>query len=202
MPICLESLEEKFREVEEASERRVLDDPSVDEPLYSISHATSSRRSELGQSHPNQAGSSSPTSTPSLLRAAKSTLYRTLAGPFISGGDDSNNPEGDQHATEIERIGGRQTIPKTMETLLPRRLSRTKTRSQSLFVTSNTNVVIGVSVERRTTDDLGPTEQSWTVHAPKARRARAFTIDFPPPGSNLVGRAKEFAQRIRRKKEN
>jgi len=132
-------------------------------------------------------------------------FHFNLSQPFISGGGDSNNPEGDQRATEIERIAGRQTIPKTMETLLPRRLSRTKTRSQSLFVTSNTNVVIGVSIERTTTDDPGPTEQSWIVHAPKARRARAFTIDFPPPnhsGSNLVGRAKEFAQRIRRKKEN
>ncbi|KIM62351.1 hypothetical protein SCLCIDRAFT_119735 [Scleroderma citrinum Foug A] len=208
MPICLESLEEKFREVEEASERRALDDPPIDEPLYHIPHATSSRPSKLAQvcmgpSHPNQAGSSSPTSTPSLLRAAKSTFCRTLAGPFISGDSDGNNiPEGDQRATEIERIAGRQTNPKTMGT---RRLSRAKTRSQSLFVTSNTNVVIGVSVERTTTDCPGPTEPSWTVHAPNPRRARAFTIDFLPsnhPGPNLVGRAKEFAQRIRRKKEN
>lgn len=126
-----------------------------------------------------------------------------LSQPFISGDSDGNNiPEGDQRATEIERIAGRQTNPKTMGT---RRLSRAKTRSQSLFVTTNTNVVIGVSVERTTTDCPGPTEPSWTVHAPNPRRARAFTIDFLPsnhPGPNLVGRAKEFAQRIRRKKEN
>lgn len=66
MPICLESLEEvrrrgrldttptltvtqKFREVEEASERRALDDPPIDEPLCHIPHATSSRPSKLAQ---------------------------------------------------------------------------------------------------------------------------------------------------------
>ena len=79
-------------------------------------------------------------------------------------------------------------------------------RSQSLFETRNINVVIGVSVERTIVDcPAGPTEQRSTVYAPKPRRPRAFTVDFPlpsQPGGNLVQRAKEFARRIRRKMDS
>ncbi|KAL4068671.1 hypothetical protein V8B97DRAFT_2008581 [Scleroderma yunnanense] len=229
MSISLEALEEKFREVEEASERQALDQSlssDVDDLLCHSPYASSSHRpnlrkcasvSILGQSHPNQAGRSSSMSTPSPLRRAssKSTFSPTLGSvtwmpkyfqPFISGDDNHNIREGDQHVIEIQRLAGRQTFPKTVETLLPRRLSRTLTRSQSLFVTSNTTVVIGVSIERTTTESPGthPSEQCSTVHAPKARRARAYTIDIPPPshsGGNLVQRTKEFARRMRRKKQ-
>ncbi|KAI6046302.1 hypothetical protein EDC04DRAFT_3006239 [Pisolithus marmoratus] len=229
MHTSLELLEEKFRAVEEASERRALysDEPGAmdtvasmnREPSNSTRSASTSHRlrmkrpasvSFFGQSYVSQASSSSCRSTPSPIPTAapQSAFYPILAKSkycfetFISKGDDENPQEG---VIEVRRIPGRHALQNAMGSLLPRRTSRTQLRrSHSVFVTSDVNVVVGVSVEQTTSADYSdsPSEQCFTVHAPKRGRPRGFTLDVPSPdpsARSLTQRAINFARRMRRK---
>lgn len=235
--ISLESLEEKFRAVEEASERRAL---CSDEPRTTDATATaasmncepsnSTRRSAstshrvrilkrpasvsfFGQSV-SQTSSSSCRSSPSPIPTAAPqpascpTLAKSKYGfeTFISKDRDDEHPREGDRVIEVRRTAGRHALQNAMGSLLPRRISRTRLRrSQSVFVTGDVNVVVGVSVEQ-TTSALdcsdSPSDQCFTVHAPKRGRARAFTVDFPSSDSSarsLAQRAMDFARRMRRK---
>ena len=80
-------------------------------------------------------------------------------------GDEAGNggvhEEDMHHSTQIEQIAARQTLPKAMGKLIPRRLSRTLGSSSSSFSSASphhiisssngTNVVVGVSIEEATT---------------------------------------------------
>lgn len=234
----LESLEEKFRAVEEASERRALssDEPgTLDATTASMNcePSNSTRRSAstshrvrilkrpasvsfFGQSVSGQTSSSSCRSTPSPIPTAapQPASCPTLAKSkycfetFISKDRDDENPREGDPVIEVRRIAGRHALQNAMGSLLPRRISRTRLRrSQSVFVTGDVNVVVGVSVEQ-TTSALdcsdSPSDQCFTVHAPKRGRARAFTVDFPSSDSSarsLAQRAMDFARRMRRKQQ-
>lgn len=233
MPIIsLESLEEKFRAVEEASERRALysDEPGmVDTGASMIRQPSNSTRSAstshclrmkrpasvsfFGQSYVSQTSGSSSRSTPSPIpTAASQTTFipipaklRYCFETFISKVDD----ESPQGAIEVRRIAGHHALQDAMGSLLPRRTSRTQLRrSHSMFVTSDVNVVVGVSIEQTTSADYldSPSEPCFIVHAPKRRRTRGFTVDLPssisPSAGNLGQKAVDFARRIRRKQQS
>ncbi|KAH7921443.1 hypothetical protein BV22DRAFT_1038658 [Leucogyrophana mollusca] len=220
----LDPLEEKFRLVEEASERRARDEQRSREGElmdYAAGPSNSHRRkksvlvSRFGQPLEGQGGNDASASSPSPLAtvASKSTFYHTLANPrsvesFISEGadleDDTYHLEDDHHVTQVERIAGRQTLPKTMGAILPRRLSRTQ--SQNVLSSANTNVVIGVSVEEATVDASHPRHEGSRAMAyatkSTALRTRASTLSVPnaqPSGNSLMARAKGIAQKMRRK---
>ncbi|KAF8841711.1 hypothetical protein BDN67DRAFT_966785 [Paxillus ammoniavirescens] len=222
MLTSLDSLEERFRRVEEASERAFDAEPvpSRSELVNPFAAESSRKRphgrkksvsvSRFGQSYDEQTAGSSNLLVPSPLCAvaAKSTLYHTLANPrsfeslISEGSEDEARLEDNQHVTQVERITGRQTLPKTVGAMLPRRLSRTQ--SQTMYVPSKKNVAISISVERTTANasHTPPDSRTSTAYATKTLRSRASTIDVPvsqSSGGGLMERAKDFARKLRRK---
>ncbi|KAH7883263.1 hypothetical protein F5I97DRAFT_1903674 [Phlebopus sp. FC_14] len=207
----LDSLEEKFRQVEEASERQALvgSDPSLSQielvdPQTHARHRPRRKQSvsvsRFGQPYDGQEGrdSSSTTTSPLFAVATKSTFYHSMANPrsfdsFISEASEDQTYRHlgeNQHVTQIERIAGRH------------RLSRS--RSQSKNVPHNKSVVIGISVERTTSDASQSLEgsQCSTAYATKSAplRPRASTIGLPvSPGGRLLERARSFARKLQRK---
>lgn len=224
----LEPLEERFRQVEEESERRALQEQElsanelVDPDLVSLSRRGHQRKkssvsvSRFGQPSNSNGASSSTSPTPSLLAAVahKSTFYHSLANPrsmdsFISEGseDESHHLEDDQQITQVERIHGRQPFQKTVEAMLPRRMSRSHS---SNVLSPNTRLVIDVSVEKATVDAAHAHSEdihTTTIHATKAGELRprtSRTIDAlgaKPPANGLVERAKSFARKFGRKRK-
>ncbi|KIL00863.1 hypothetical protein PAXRUDRAFT_29488 [Paxillus rubicundulus Ve08.2h10] len=222
MLTSLDSLEERFRMVEEASERAFDAEPIPSQsglvhPFSAESRGRYHGRkksvsvSRFGQSYDEQAGGSSNSLVPSPLCAvaSKSTLYHTLVNPrsfesLISEGlEDEARLEDNQHVTQVERITGRQTLPKTVGAMLPRRLSRTQ--SQTMYVPRKRSVAISISVEKTTADTPHITTSNGgtsTAYATKPLRSRASTIDVPGArvsGGSLMERAKDFARKLRRK---
>jgi len=222
MLASLDSLEERFRRVEEASERAFDAEPVPSQSELVNPFAAESRKrhhgrkksvsvSRFGQSYDEQTAGSSHSLVPSPLCAvaSKSTLYHTLVNPrsfesLISEGlEDEARSEDNRHVTQVERITGRQTFPKTVGAMLPRRLSRTQ--SQTMYVPSKRNVAISISVEKTTANDAPhtpPDSMTSTAYAAKPLRSRASTIDIPPSqssGGGLMERAKDFARKLRRK---
>ncbi|KAF9228485.1 hypothetical protein BS17DRAFT_341157 [Gyrodon lividus] len=215
----LDSLEEKFKRVEEASERAFdgseplsqseLVDPIV-KPRQRHRRKKSVSVSRFGQCYDEQAGGSSNSSVPSPLCAvaSKSTLYHTLANPrsfesFISEGtEETHCLEDNTHVTQVERIAGRQTLPKTVGAMLPRRLSRTQ--SQNIYIRSKRNLVIDISVEKTTADTshTPPHGSNSTAYATKPLRPRASTMGVTVSqlsGGSLMEQARDFMRKLRRK---
>jgi len=213
--LSLDSLEEKFRRVEEASERRPPE-PSQSE-LVDPTGAVDSRRhhhrkqsvsiSRFGQCQDDQGGSPSTSmQSPLTAVASKSTFYHTLAHPrswesLVSEAseDETHRLEDNQQVTQVDRIAGRQTLPKTMGAMLPRSLSRAQ--SQTLIVPTRSVVTVDISVEKTTAvaSHTEPDGRTSIAYATKPLRPRASTLHAQPSGGNLMERAKYFARKLQRK---
>lgn len=171
--------------------------------------------SRFGQPSNSNGTSSSTSPTASLLAtvAQKSTFYHSLANPrsmdsFISEGsedeDESRHLEDDQQVTQVERIHGRQPFQKTVEAILPRRMSRSRS---SNVLSSNTRLVIDVSVEKATVDtSYARSEETHTttIQATKVGRPRTSTVGSlgaKPTANGLVERAKSFARKFGRNRQ-
>lgn len=120
---------------------------------------------------------------------------------FASDNSEQATPETEEeHEIQVERISGRQSLPKSVGALLPRRLTRA--RSQLDYVSINKSMVIDVSVETTTelsrfSSDL----QMSTAYAARPSRARAATVDALHLACHvgLLERAKGFARKLKRK---
>jgi hypothetical protein len=168
--------------------------------------------SRFGQPANSNSASSSTSPTPSLLATAhKSTFYHSLANPrsmdsFISerSEDESHHLEDDQQVTQVEQIHGRQPFQKTVEAILPRRMSRSHS---SNILSPSTHLVIGVSVEKATVDARSEDIHTTTVHATNAGDLRPRTsrsvsaLGAKPLSNGLVERAKSFARKFGRKRK-
>lgn len=103
----------------------------------------------------------------------------------------------EEHEIQVERIAGRQSLPKTMGALLPRRLARHQ--SQLDYVSIKRGMVIDVSVETTTEPSrLSSDLHTSTAYATRPSRARAATVDILSSNS-LMERAKDLARKLRRK---
>ncbi|KAG2142306.1 uncharacterized protein EDB93DRAFT_1158442 [Suillus bovinus] len=218
----LEPLEERFRQVEEESERRAMQEHElsahelVDPDLVSLTRRGHQRKkssvsmSRFGQPS-NSNGSSSSSTSPTLATVAhKSTFYHSLANPrsmdsFISEGseNESHHLEDDQQVTRIERIHGRQPFQKTVEAILPQRMSRSQS---SNLLSPSTRLVIDVSVEKATVAHPRSEDNHTTVYATKAgelrhRTSRTSALGAKPPANGLVERARSFARHFGRKRK-
>ncbi|KAG1856893.1 hypothetical protein C8R48DRAFT_718106 [Suillus tomentosus] len=223
MLASIEPLEEKFRQVEEESERRAMQEQDlstnelVDPDLISLSRRGHQRKkssvsiSRFGQ--PGASSSTSPTSSPLATVGHKSTFYHSLANPrsmdsFISerSEDESHHLEDDQQVTRVERIHSRQPFQKTVEAILPRRMVRSHS---SNVLSPSTRLVIDVSVEKATVDTAyarSEDNHTTTIHATKAgelspRASRISALGAKPPADGLVERAKSFARKFGRKRK-
>jgi len=196
--------------MEQASERRALDEPELSpselvdllpEPRKHHKKAAISI-SQFGKQDEREDGGHSPASSPLSAAASKSTFYHTLANPrsvesFVSQNSEEETQHTDaQHDIQVERIAGRQTLPKTVGALLPRRL----TRAQSHLDITSINkgmVIIDVSVETTTESScFPPNMQASTAYA---ARPRAATVGVMTSHGGLMERAKDFARKLRRK---
>ncbi|KAG2153217.1 hypothetical protein DEU56DRAFT_473164 [Suillus clintonianus] len=221
----LEPLEERFRQVEEESERRAMQEQeqSANELVDPDQARRRHRRkkssvsvSRFGQPSYVNGSSSSTSPTPSLLAAVahKSTFYHSLVNPrsmdsFISEGseNESHHLEDDQQVTQVQRIHGRQPFQKAVGAILPRRMSRS--HSQNVLST-NTRLVVDVSVEKATVDAAhahSEDNHTTTIHATKGAELRPSTsrtisaLSAKPPTNGLVDRAKSFARKFGRKRK-
>ncbi|OAX40222.1 hypothetical protein K503DRAFT_781580 [Rhizopogon vinicolor AM-OR11-026] len=217
-------LEERFRQVEEESERRAVQeqeqwaDELVD-PATSVSRRLHHRKrssvsvSRFGQPSDSYITSSSTSPTPSTLAsvAQKSTFYHSLANPrsmdsFISEGseDESHHLEDDQHVTQVEQIDGRPPFQKRVDAILPRRMSRSHSHN---VLSPSTHMVIDVSVERATVDAAHTHSDGiqTTIHATRpGQLRRTSTLNSQTaksPANGLVERAKLFARKLGRKRK-
>jgi len=206
----MDFLEEKFRRVERASERRALDEPELSRnELVDLSMEPRKHRkkpaisvSQFGkQEEREDDGLHSPVPSPLSAAASKSTFYHTLANPRSVESCVSDNSEeetqhtDEQHEIQVERIAGHQTLPKTVGVLLPRRLAHAQ--SQLDFASINRGMVIDVSVETTTeSSHFPPNLQRSTAYA---ARPRAATVGVLTSHGGLVELAKDFARKLRRK---
>ncbi|KAF9449554.1 hypothetical protein P691DRAFT_546966 [Macrolepiota fuliginosa MF-IS2] len=218
-----EKLEKMFLEIEEASERRAREleeEERVAELSGSVSRSETpntlaNRRdrrrgsisiSRFGQLPESQyQGPNSPGLTPI---AAQSPFYQAQAAnmsnaSFASGASDLSNDraytEDQTHVTQMHQIAGKQGLSKAVNTILPRRLSRTKSAS-ILTPLTEANLVIGVSVQESTTEvsdgeaiELGTTV---TVSAPGCKLHNKSSRRSLPvsSGAKWLARAKSLTQ--------
>ncbi|KAF5384481.1 hypothetical protein D9757_006453 [Collybiopsis confluens] len=240
-----ESLEKIFLRVEEESQRRAqaehpedTGDPTKSTPLDTQTISVKARRrgsisvTRFGQLTdeltPKDPRPTSPPNSPTTFittLAAQSTFYqsqilnhsRDSLGSHTSD-NENGHAEDDNHVTQIHRIAARQTLSRTVGSLLPRRLSRA--RSRPVIEDVDGTMVIGVSVQAAT----ALVEESYTpdseVPIPQAtvttggRRSLAPTLNSKPsksslrsitsnsnwvPSTNWVARAKEITRKLRRK---
>jgi len=220
-----EPLEKIFQKVEEENERRAQEavasgstestELNQNAVTPTANQAKKRRRGSISITRFGQLADDSlkgsqgpPTPTLSTI-ASRSALYQLQAAnestkSFASGASAHVDDEGahleDNHVTQMHQIAGRQSISKTIGSLLPRRLSRT--RSANILV-GEANVMIGVSVEEATEESAEGAEASQTViHAPGALRnqpSRLTMAGSSPARNNWVAKAKGFTQKFRRK---
>lgn len=199
-------------QLEELSANELVDPDSVSSSRRGHQRKKSTVSvSRFGQPSNTNGASSSTSPTASLLAtvAQKSTFYHSLANPrsmdsFISEGseDESRHLEDDQLVTQVERIHGRQPFQKTVEAILPRRMSRSRS---SNVLSSNTRLVIDVSVEKATVDAAYARSEdthTTTIQATNVGRPRTSqTIGARPTANGIVERAKYFARKFGRKRQ-
>jgi len=215
-----EPLEKIFQKVEEESERRAQEDVASEfaESKTNVAPATNQvknrRRGSISISRFGQLaeeslkGSQGPPPTLSTI-ASRSAFYQVQAAndsakSFASGASADLDDEGahleDVHVTQMHQIAGRQSISKTVGSLLPRRLSRARSAN---ILAGEGNVVIGVSVEEATVESAEGAEASHAVvHAPGALRkqpSRLTMAGSSPARNSWVAKARGFTQKFRRK---
>lgn len=104
----------------------------------------------------------------------------------------------EQHEIRVERIAGRQSLPQTVGSLLPRRLTRAQSQIDCSSI--NRNMVIDVSVETTMeSSHLPPNMKTSTAYATRPARSRAATVGVVTSHGGLVERARDFARKLRRK---
>jgi len=218
-----EPLEQKFRQVEQETERRAQEDaagereesPELSQKAeFPATNETKSRRrgsvsiTRFGQLSNDRPQSSGGTSIhkPVTTLAAKSPLYAQLAndsvGSVASAGSTHLNVEEENHVTQV-RFAGHHSISRKMNSFLPQRLTRS--RSANVIAPREPSLRIGVSVEEATVESASgehDTPSHASVHAgPNIRNKPPWLTlsGSSPPKSSWVARAKGFTQKFRRK---
>lgn len=130
--------------------------------------------------------------------------------------DNENvHAEDDDHVTQVHRIAARQTLTRTVGALLPRRLSRARSRP----VIEDGSLVIGVSVQEATATTVVESSAAESQNHPlvtvtagggdplipslnsKLSRSslRSISSSNWVSNKNWVTKAKDFTKRLRRK---
>lgn len=199
------------------------------------SHKNKARRrasisiSRFGQIDSDSLDSPSKSSTPSnerIVSALASPIYRaraergstdTLESGHLSE-DDAQHVVDDEHVTQVHRIAPRQSISRAIGNVLPRRLSRARSRPVLREGDMAGNMVIGISVQAATVEASGNEVDepplTSSVYATFAEADRS--LQTKPSQSSLrsnvspnssgsgansgwVARAKSFTNKLRRK---
>jgi hypothetical protein len=118
-------------------------------------------------------------------------------------GDDAARSAESEHVTQVHRIAGRQSLPRSVGGILQRTL--TLSRSKSCLSSSgvDTNVVIGVVVEEDHVEEPGPREAPSQqasgamayVQAPCTLRPQSSRLTIPGAGGSWKSKAGELFKR-------
>ncbi|KAF5355451.1 hypothetical protein D9758_006291 [Tetrapyrgos nigripes] len=231
-PESLEKIFQRVEEESErrAQEEKGLETPQLGDRLKALSPTpsssslrTRSRRrgsvsiSRFGQldeltRKPSSDNISIPPKSPTIIStlAAQSTFYKHHGenGSYdsvnsVEEEDERAHAEDAHQVTQVHRIAPRQSISRTVGSLIPRRLSRA---SRQVIAETNAagDVVIGVSVEAATVEAEGGAGEAVqaTVHAPglrpKASKASLVSLGSGS-GGGWLHKAKSFTGKFRRK---
>ena len=97
-------------------------------------------------------------------------------------GDDTGLSAESEHVTQVHRIAGRQSLPRSVGGMLQRTLTRARTNG-GLSSGINTNVVVGVVVEKDHVEEEEPREglpRSTMVYAqPSALGPQSSQVTIP-----------------------
>jgi len=130
-----------------------------------------------------------------LYRAASNSSSKSYASVASSLLDNENAHAEDHHVTQMLQIFGRQSISKAVGSLLPRRLSRSRSAN---VVMAQTSMVIGVSVEEATEECNNDAETCQTFihtnHVPTSNRSK---VDSFPVSESWLARTKSLARKFR-----
>jgi hypothetical protein len=99
-------------------------------------------------------------------------------------GDDTGLSAESEHVTQVHRIAGRQSLPRSVGGMLQRTLTRARTNSGLSSGGINTNVVVGVVVEKDHVEEAEPREglpRSAMVYAqaPSALGPQSSRVTIP-----------------------
>ncbi|ESK97289.1 hypothetical protein Moror_17854 [Moniliophthora roreri MCA 2997] len=235
---CPESLERIFQRLEQESERRAQNEllavpaitsedtssGSTTSQSETISRSRTRRRASIsitrfGQLDSESLNSPSKPSSPTVMSAFAMPIYQarvesgstdTLSSKHSE--DDAHaHLEDDDHVTQVHRIAARQSISRAIGNVIPRRLSRV--RSRPVFTEGDTtnSMVIGISVQAATmeipaTEDDQP--PSTVVSAAASLKGKSSKSSLRSDngsggggggGGGWVARAKSFTNKLRRK---
>ncbi|KAF8483643.1 hypothetical protein DFH94DRAFT_723179 [Russula ochroleuca] len=223
-----DAFEEIFRKLEEESERRALEAdsaPSPNIPDLSIAAQQAAQRrqrtrgsisiSRFGHfdEDTQQQTTLSPSQTPPAFVHGMTTFtpvygaqsYNhsadSLSDESFFGGDDNTGLSAEsEHVTQVHRIAGRQSLPRSVGGILQRTLTRSWTNSSFSSSGINTNVVVGVVVEQDHVEDPEPREglpRRSMVYAqpPSTLRPQPSRVTIPGAERSWKSKAGELFRR-------
>ena len=110
-------------------------------------------------------------------------------------GDDMGLSAESEHVTQVHRIAGRQSLPRSVGGILQRTLTRSWTNSSLSSNGINTNVVVGVVVEEDHVEEREPQEglprrSMVYAQAPTTLRPQPSRVTIPGPGAERSWKSK------------
>ncbi|KAL0955723.1 hypothetical protein HGRIS_001940 [Hohenbuehelia grisea] len=167
--------------------------------------------SKFGELAPGGVSDLAPSpATPTLpsIPAGKATFYQVQTTHSMDSFSSAHlgeaaKTEDDHQVTQVEQIPARQSISKAVESLLPRRLSRSRSSTVTAPLPEMNGLVIGISVEEATAEaqeDHPPVRAvAFSSAIPRGKSVKAAFSDFTMSGGNWVDRTKASIRKFRRK---
>ncbi|KAI9511482.1 hypothetical protein F5148DRAFT_1170763 [Russula earlei] len=205
-----DALEQIFLKLEEESERRALEaeqtalSPHIPDFAVVEQRAAQRRQSHRGsisvsrfghvEEHPRPATSDPSQMPPDFVHGltAISPFYRAQSynhsadslSDESSFGDDAGRSAESEHVTQVHRIAGRQSLPRSVGGMLHRTLTGSRSKNELSSSGVSTNLVIGVVVEEDHVEEPERLETRTTayVQAPSTLRPHASRMTIPGAG--------------------
>jgi len=171
-------LSQIFLKLEEESERRAIEaeeahSPNIPDLAIAARRAAQQRQRNRGsvsvsrfghiEEDAQQQTSLSPSQMPPpAFVHGMTTFYGNRSVDSLSDvsyfGDDTGLSAESEHVTQVHRIAGRQSLPRSVGGMLQRTLTRARTNGGLSSSGINTNVVVGVVVEKDHVEEAEPRE--------------------------------------------
>ena len=119
----------------------------------------------------------------------------SLSDDSFFGDDNTGLSAESEHVTQVHRIAGRQSLPRSVGGILQRTLTRSWTNSNLSSTGINTNVVVGVVVEEDHVEEPEPREglprrSMVYAQAPSTLRPHPSRVTIPGPGAERSWKSK------------
>lgn len=202
-----DAFEEIFLKLEKESERRAIEaeeaarspNPNIPDLATAAQRAAQRRQRSQGSvsvsrfGHIEEDTQQQTSFTPSQMPPptfvhGMTTFYENHSMDSLSDvsffGDDTGLSAESEHVTQVHRIAGRQSLPRSVGGMLQRRLTRSRTNGSLSSGGTNTSVVVGVVVEEDHVEEAEPREglpRSAMVYAqaPSALGPQSSRVTIP-----------------------